>query len=110
MRHRHRGSEEKKDVSLQWPLTLAVVTLFVMLAFQSTHLLRERQALNDTRDGQATAYDESTKVRRQFEAIANGTIDLAKNGNENAKVIETALKNAGVMIKSPKTGRTNPTR
>ena len=93
------GSESRGEGALPWPMILAVVTLFVMVGFQSIQLLRERSALRATHEGQITAYDESSKVRAQFESIANGTVKLAENGNQNAAAIVQVLKQAGVSFK-----------
>jgi hypothetical protein len=75
-----------------------VVTLLLMVAFQTLQLVRERQAISDTHAGQETAHTEARRVRLQFESIAKGTAQLAASGNPNAVAIISALEEAGVSI------------
>lgn len=82
------------------PVTLAIVTLFVMVAFQSSQLWRERQALELAIQNQAEALVESERVQTQFKAIASGTADLASKGNQNALGIVTALQKSGVNFQN----------
>ena len=98
MKNNEKSDAKRSLFSSHLPLTLAIVTLFVMIGFQTLQLLREWQSLHETKDGQVAAYSEARNIRIQFEAIANGTANLAQSGNQNASAIVAALNEAGVTF------------
>jgi len=79
---------------------VVVITLVIMIGFQTVQLWRERQALEVALENQSQALLEATRVRKQFEAIAKGSAELAGAGNQNAMAIVTALQKSGVNFQN----------
>jgi len=83
-----------------FPVSLIAFILFIMLAFQSSQILRERDALHDARVNQEKTLEQAQKVQAQLDALAIGTKKLADQGNKNAKVIVDRMKRLGITIGS----------
>ena len=86
---------------LQLPLALLVVAVFLMVAFQTIQLIRERDNLTAVRAQQEPTIQEATKVRQQLEAIAGATAKLADSGNANAKLVVEELRRQNINLKAP---------
>lgn len=83
------------------PLLLVILTLGIMVGFQSIQLMRERQLLHSRIENQDAPLEEARKVRTQFEAVVKNTYQLAEQGNQNAAAVIERLKQAGVNINKP---------
>jgi hypothetical protein len=84
------------------PVVLVVVSLFVLMAFQTGQAIHERGALADLRRSQEPTVQEATKLRQQLEALAGRTAQLAAEGNEGAKTVVNQMKRQGVTLSPPK--------
>jgi len=82
------------------PVALLAVAIFLWVGFQTTQLIRERQALQTLRQGQEAQVQSSQKLRASLEAIATGTAKLAQQGNPNARLIVDELRKRGLTINS----------
>jgi hypothetical protein len=80
------------------PVALLAVAILVWVGFQTTQLIREREALQTLRQTQETQVQSSQKVRASLDAIASGTAKLAEQGNPNAKLIVDELRKRDVTI------------
>jgi len=83
---------------LLFPLSLVSFVLVVFLGFQTTLLLSDRAALQQLRMGQDKPLEQVAKVKEQVNALAVGTLKLAKGGNKNAENIIGQMKKAGIDI------------
>jgi len=83
------------------PVCLIAFVVFVLLAFQTTQIVRERNALNDALTQQASAVEQAQKVDAQVNALAAGTAKLADKGDKNAEAIVTRMKQLGITLGTP---------
>ena len=80
------------------PLLLIAIALVIWTGFQTTQLLRERKYLKAVLNDQSPTVEQSQKLRAQLDSIAKGTLQLANQGNSNAKTIVEELRKRGVTI------------
>ena len=72
-----------------------------MTGFQSIQLSRERDLMRTRIVQQEEPLKESETVRKQWDGIRAGTIELAQQGNENAKrIVERLLKTGLLRVKA----------
>jgi hypothetical protein len=84
------------------PLVLVVVSLFVLMAFETGEAIHDRGALAELRRSQETTVQEAIKVRQQLELLAGKTAELAAQGDEGAKTVVDQMKRQGVSLSPPK--------
>jgi hypothetical protein len=84
------------------PLILVVVSLFVLMAFETGEAIHDRGALADLRRSQEPTVQEAIKVRQQLELLAGKTAELAAQGDEGAKTVVDQMKRQGVSLSPPK--------
>jgi hypothetical protein len=96
--------EERAQVfsGLGLPVSLAVVALFVLMAFETAEAIHDRGALADLRRSQEPAVQEAIKLRQQLESLAGKTAQLAAEGDEGAKTVVDQMKRQGVNLNPPK--------
>jgi len=96
--------EERDHVfsGLGLPVSLAVVALFVLMAFETAEAIHDRGALADLRRSQEPAVQEAVKLRQQLESLAGKTAQLAAEGDEGAKTVVDQMKRQGVNLNPPK--------
>ena len=87
---------------LSLPLLLVVVSLFVLMAFETAQAIYDRGALAELRRSQEPTVQEAISLRRQLEALAGRTAQLAAEGDESAKSIVDQMKRQGVTLAAPK--------
>ncbi len=87
---------------LPLPLVLVVVALFVLMLFETAQAVQDHAALSGLRRAQETTMQQGAKIRRQLQALATKTAELAAAGDENAKLIVAQMKKEGVTLSSPK--------
>jgi len=87
---------------LALPIILAVLSLFVLMAFETGQAIHDRGALADLRRSQEVTVQEAVKLRQQLEALAGKTAQLAGEGNEGAKDVVDQMKRQGVTLNPPK--------
>ena len=89
-------------LGLGLPIILVVVSLFVLMAFETGQAINDRGALSDLRRSQEPTVQEAIKLRQQLETLAGRTAKLAADGNEGAKTIVDQMKGQGVTLSPPK--------
>jgi hypothetical protein len=96
--------EERDQVfsGLGLPVSLAVVALFVLMAFETAQAIHDRGALADLRRSQEPTVQEAIKLRQQLELLAGKTAQLAADGDEGAKAVVDQMKRQGVNLNPPK--------
>jgi hypothetical protein len=97
------GPERDPVISgLGLPLLLVVVSLFVLMAFETGEAFHDRSALADLRHSQEPTVQEAIKVRQQLESLAGKTAELAAQGDEGAKTVVDQMKRQGINLGAPK--------
>ena len=84
------------------PVILVVLSLFVLLAFETFEAIHDRSALADLRSSQEPTVQEAVKLRQQLESLAGKTAQLATEGDEGAKTVVDQMKKQGVNLNPPK--------
>ena len=87
---------------LSLPLILVLVSLFVLMAFETGQAIHDRGALSELRRSQEPTVQEAIRLRRQLETLAGRTAQLAAEGDESAKNIVDQMKRQGVTLSPPK--------
>ena len=87
---------------LRLPVVLGVVSLFVLMVFQTGEAIHDRGALSELRRAQEPTVQEAVKLRQQLEALASQTAKLAADGDEGAKGVVEQMKRQGVTLNPPK--------
>jgi hypothetical protein len=77
------------------------LALFLLLGFQTFELIKARGNLVTTRAGQEQAAQQSLQLRRQLDALATGTAQLAASGDANAAKIVEDFRRQGVTFSLP---------
>jgi hypothetical protein len=97
------GQERDQVLSgLGLPVILAVVALFVLMAFETAQAIHDRGTLADQRRSQEPTVQEAIKLRQQLELLASKTAQLAAEGDEGAKTVVDQMKQQGVNLNPPK--------
>ena len=84
------------------PLILVVLALFVLVAFETTQAVNDRGTLAELHRSQEATVQEGLKLRRQLEALAGQTAQLAVDGDEAAKKVVDQMKRQGITLSPPK--------
>jgi hypothetical protein len=95
-----RGGRDWHDLPL--PLILVVLSLFVLMAFETGQAIHDRSALADLRRLQEPTVQQAIKLRRQLQTLAGKTAELAAAGDAGAKSVVDQMKRQGVTLSSPK--------
>lgn len=98
-------SESSKDCKLTpacllLPVGMLAFVLFIMLAFQVSQIMRDRDSLNQVKQQQEKPLEDVQKLRAQLDAVAVGTLKLSQNGNKDAKAIIDRMKRMGIVVNS----------
>jgi hypothetical protein len=80
------------------PVALIIVSLFILMAFETGHAIHERGALADLRRAQEPTVQEAMRLRQQLETLAAKTAQLAADGDEGAKSVVDQMKRQGVAL------------
>jgi hypothetical protein len=98
-----RGQDRDQVLDGLWlPVILVVVSLFVLMAFETGQAIHDRGALADLRRSQEPTVLEAIKLRQQLELLAGKTAQLAAEGDEGAKAVVDQMKRQGVNLNPPK--------
>ena len=84
------------------PVVLVVVSLFVLMAFETGQAIHDRGALEELRRSQEVTVGEAVKLRRQLQTLAGKTAELAAAGDAGAKSVVDQMKRQGVTLSAPK--------
>jgi hypothetical protein len=102
---RRDSQSQEGEKSYFIPLLLIAIALLIWTGFQTTQLLRERKYLRAALNDQSPTVEQAQKLRGQLDSIAKGKLQLANQGNANAKIIVEELRKRGITInpgESPK--------
>ncbi len=80
------------------PLSLLAFVVFVFLAFQTSQILRDRDAMHEARGRQDKPLEDAQRVQAQLDALALGTLKLSQQGNKDAKTIIDRMKQLGITV------------
>ena len=97
-----RGRGAPPAAQLPAPLILVVVSLFVLMAFETGQAIRDRGALAELMRAQQPNIDQAVKLRRQLQDLAGKTAELAAAGDAGAKSVVAQMKAQGVTLSVPK--------
>lgn len=79
---------------------LLAIALIMVLASQRIGLMRQQTQLAATHQSQEQLLGQSKNVRSQFQAIMQGTSQLAAEGNQTATTLLAELEKRGVKVRS----------
>lgn len=99
-----------KITSIQalFPVALLSFVMTLFLGFQTSMMVSDRAVLQDTVKQQQQPLEQAEKVRGQANALAVGTLRLAKEGNKDAQMIIEQLKKAGIEVSDQPQGSAAP--
>ena len=84
------------------PIALVVVSFFVLMAFETSYAIHDREGLAEQRRLQEPAVEEAVKLRQKLEVLAGRTAQLAADGDESAKSVVDQMKRQGITLSPPK--------
>ena len=97
------GQREGQDRNaLPPPLILVVVSLFVLMAFETGQAIHDGGALAQLRRAQQPTMEQAIKLRQQLQTLAGKTALLAAAGDAGAKSVVERMKRQGVTLSAPK--------
>lgn len=79
-------------------LVLLVVAMFLMSLFQTVELIEERHNLGELRALQDNSMREAAVVRRRFDTLANGVVQLAGSGDAGAQAVIDQMRRQGLNL------------
>jgi len=79
-------------------LVLVVLSMLLLVAFQTVEIVHNRVTLAETRALQEKPLQEAAKVRRQYDALAAGVAELAASGDAGAKTVIEEMRREGVTL------------
>ncbi len=84
-------------VHLLVPVSVLAFTVALDFAYQTTLVMKDRDALNQAMTRLEAPFAESQKLNTQFGGLVVGTQKLAEDGNSDAKTIVENLIKIGVL-------------
>jgi hypothetical protein len=106
------ASEKITAQRLLFPVFLLSFAFALLLVFQLTLLVSERDNLHTAFGEQDAPLQKLQEIKTQVNALAIGTLHLSQQGNKDAENIMAQLKKAGIDVsdKAPApTGTATPT-
>ena len=94
----HGDERQQPPRGFGLPITILTIAFLVLVVFQTSQLIRERDALEAMAESQTQSHDQAQKVIAQLDTIAQNTLKLAEAGNANAKALIDQLAAQGVSI------------
>lgn len=87
---------------LSLPLILVIVSLFVLIAFETGQAIHDRGALTELLEAQQPTIEQAVKLRQQLQTLAAKTAELAAAGDPGAKLVVDQMKAQGITLGTPK--------
>ena len=84
------------------PTALIAVSFVVLMSFETSYAIHDRDALAEQNRLQEPAAQEAIKLRQKLETLAGKTAQLAADGDEGAKSVVDQMKHQGIALSSPK--------
>jgi hypothetical protein len=88
---------EKPGSSL--PLILTIIAVLIWFGFQTVQLSLERNNLNVLKANLEAPAQEAQKTRAQLETLISKIVELANQGNANAKAAVEEIEKRGIPVK-----------
>ena len=85
---------------LDLPVGLVLLAFFLITAFQTNQLVRQRSTLQAVESAQAGGLAQADKLRLQFQLLAEQTTQLANAGDPGAKAALAQLQAQGVSLRA----------
>ncbi len=85
--------------SLEVPVALVAVGLFLGVAFQTVELARDAQNLVAVAKSQAAPLEEAAKLKQATDSLASDVAELAQQGDANAKQVVDELAKQNVQLR-----------
>ena len=85
--------------SLEVPVALVAVGLFLGVAFQTVELAREAQNLVAVAKSQDGPLEEAAKLKQATDSLASDVAELAQQGDANAKQVVDELAKQNVQLR-----------
>lgn len=79
-------------------LVLVVLSMLLLVAFQTVEIVHNRVSLAETREAQEKSLQEAAKARHQFETLSAGVVELAAAGDPGAKTVIEELRRDGITL------------
>jgi len=96
------GGQGREADGLPLPLVLVVLSLFILMAFETAQALSDRRTLAELRSAQQPSVEQGLKLRQQLQTLAGKTAELANAGDAGAKSVVDQMKTQGVTLSAPK--------
>jgi hypothetical protein len=87
--------------SLVLPLAILATAFFLLVGFQTTQLIRERDNLLAARVSQEPTLQQAAKLRQQIDTLVGKTAQLANDGDAGARTVVDELRRQGITLKPP---------
>lgn len=84
------------------PLVLVVLSVFVLMAFETGQAIRDRTVLADLLRAQQPSIEQAAKLRQQLQTLAGKTAELAAGGDAGAQAVVDQMKAQGVTLSAVK--------
>ncbi|MGH7115264.1 MAG: hypothetical protein ACREE9_12295 [Stellaceae bacterium] len=84
------------------PLILVVVSLFILMGFETGQAIHDRTALAALRRSQEPMMQQAIRLRQQLQTLAGKTAALAASGDAGAKSVVDQMKRQGITLSVPK--------
>jgi len=94
------GGQQAGELPL--PVVFVVVSLFVLMAFETGQAIHDRSALEGLRHSQQATVQEAVKLRQQLQTLASKTAELAAAGDSGAKTVVDQMKRQHITLAAPK--------
>lgn len=94
------AAEQSRTRTVFVPVLLLALTLVSMSGFRTFQLVQQQNELQTLLVDQEELVAEAQRIRSQLQAVARGTVNLAAEGNKNAKRVVDQLARQGVTLTS----------
>jgi hypothetical protein len=82
-------------------LAILATAFFLLVGFQTTQLIRERDNLLAVRVSQEPTLQQAAKLRQQIDTLVGKTAQLAAEGDPGARSVVDDLRRQGITLKPP---------
>ena len=83
------------------PLALLALAFCLMLVFQMVQLVRQSQSLATVAANQESPLQEAARLRQAADALASDIVQLAQQGNTNAKQVVDEMARQNIKLHPP---------
>jgi hypothetical protein len=95
-------ADRPADHRMVLPVLLTVLSLFLLVVFQTVQTIGDHDTLIAVRASQEATVLEGQKLRKQIETLAGQTAELANGGDAAAKDVVEQMRKQGFTLSAPK--------